>query len=66
MNCDQLKAFETLTEEVRLFVQSNQQNNVLDIFNKYKIKLFPKSSEQFSPESKMEVEEIEVEPENKS
>ena len=69
MSCDQLKAFETLTEEVLFFVQTNQQNNVRDIFNKYKMELFPKSSEQISPESDMEEDEIEneieVEPENK-
>ena len=65
MSCDQLKALETLPEEVLLFVQTNQQNNVLDIFNKYKTKLFPKSSEQISLESKMEVDEIEIESESK-
>ena len=58
MSCDQLKAFETLTEKFLLFVQTNQQNNVLDTFNKYKTKLFPKSSEQNSLESEMEVDEI--------
>ena len=64
MSCDQVKAFETLTEEVLLFVQTNQQNNVLDIFNKYKMKLYPKSSEQISPESDLGVDEIEVVPES--
>ena len=69
MSCDQLKAFETLTEEVLLFVQTNQQNNVRDIFIKFKMELFPKPSEQISPESDMEEDEIEneieIEPENK-
>lgn len=65
MSCDQVKAFETLTQEVLLFVETNQQNNVLDIFNKYKIMLFPTSTEQNSHESDMEVEEIDVGPDNK-
>ena len=65
MSCDQVETFETLTVEVLRFVQTNHQNNVLVIFKKYKMKLFSKSSEQISPESEMEVDEIEVEPENK-
>ena len=67
MSCDQIKTFETFTEEVLLFVQTNQQNNIqtAKIFNKYKMKLFSKSSEQISPETELEVDEIKVEPESK-